>query len=117
MAVIKTKRVYDAPDKSDGCRILVDRLWPRGLSKSEAQLDEWMKDIAPSEELRKFYGHDISKWKEFRERYFKELSSKEEMVRKIIERSSEGTVTLLFAAKDEEHSNAAVLKEYLEKKV
>jgi uncharacterized protein YeaO (DUF488 family) len=115
--MIRMKRVYEPPEKSDGIRILVDRLWPRGLNKSEAQLDEWMKEIAPSGELRKFYGHDISKWEEFREKYLKELSSKEELVNKIIERASEGRVTLLFAVKDEEHSNAAVLKEYLEKKM
>lgn len=115
--MIKTKRVYDAPQKNDGYRLLVDRLWPRGMSKGEAQLDEWMKDVAPSEELRRFYGHDISRWDEFRKRYFEELSDKEELIKAILEKSSQGTVTLLFAAKDSEHSNAAALKEYLENKL
>jgi uncharacterized protein YeaO (DUF488 family) len=111
--MFKTKRIYDSPEKSDGLRILVDRLWPRGISKSEAHIDEWMKDIAPSDELRRFYGHDISKWDEFRKRYSEELSGKEELIKALIEKSSQGTVTLIFAAKDSEHSNAAVLKEFL----
>lgn len=115
--MIKIKRIYIEKDKSDGYRILVDRLWPRGVSKDKAGIDEWMKEISPSAELRNLYSHDVSKWTEFKELYFKELSEKEDLVRAIIEKESSGPVTLVFAAKDEKHSNAAALKEYIENKM
>ena len=115
--MIKIKRVYDEPNESDGFRILVDRLWPRGLSRSKIKLDLWLKDIAPSDELRKWFSHDPKKWEEFKSRYFKELDEKKELVELIIEKASRGVVTLLYGAKDERFNNAVALKEYIECKV
>jgi uncharacterized protein YeaO (DUF488 family) len=112
--MIKLKRVYDTIDESDGYRILVDRLWPRGLSKNKVEVDEWLKDIAPSDRLRKWYAHDVSKWSEFKRLYFLELSSKENLIRAIIDKRSNSTITLVYAAKDNEHNNAVALKEYIE---
>jgi len=114
--MLKLKRAYEDPAKSDGHRVLVDRLWPRGVSKEDARLDDWMKDVAPSDELRKWFGHDPEKWDEFRKRYFAELDADPEAVAKLAEKAKEGTVTLVYAAKDEEHNNAVALKEYLEKR-
>lgn len=111
--MVRIKRVYDEPAAEDGQRILVDRLWPRGISKDKAHIDEWLKEIAPSDELRKWFGHDPARWEEFRERYRQELEAKAELVAGLRELAAEGTVTLLFAAKDEEHNNAVVLKEML----
>ena len=113
---IQVKRVYDPPGASDGTRILVDRLWPRGLSKASVKLDEWMKEIAPSNELRQWFGHDESKWEEFQKRYFKELDNHSDLIEQLLQKSHTGKLTLLFAAKDEEHNNAVALKKYLEKK-
>ncbi len=113
---IRVKRVYDPPSASDGTRILVDRLWPRGLSKASLKLDEWMKDISPSNELRKEFGHHEGKWGEFQKRYFKELDEHPDLVKQLIQISRAEKLTLLFAAKDVEHNNAVALKEYLEKK-
>jgi len=110
---IKLKRIYDAPHKTDGTRILVDRIWPRGLSKSRAKVDLWIRDIAPSNELRRWFGHDPNKWGEFRRRYFKELRDNDAMVRTIHDEAARGPATLLFAAKDTQHNNAQALKEYL----
>jgi len=112
--MIKVKRVYDRPSRDDGARILVDRLWPRGLSKEAAALDTWLKDVAPSAELRKWYGHDASKWKEFKKRYASELADKEELLQQLGDRSRAGTVTLLFATREERYNNATALKEMLE---
>lgn len=112
--MIKLKRVYDKPDEADGYRILVDRLWPRGLSKTGAKIDEWLKDIAPSDQLRKWYAHDAEKWLEFKRRYFVELSTKEELLRQLIEKASTAPLTFVFAAGDVEHNNAIALKEYIE---
>ncbi len=109
--MIKIKRIYEPAEKNDGYRILADRLWPRGLSKKEAKLDLWLKDIAPSNELRKWYSHDPRKWPEFKKRYSKELKDKKNQI-KLIPKSK--NVTLLYGAKDEEHNNAVVLKEFLE---
>ncbi|MCL4528113.1 MAG: DUF488 domain-containing protein [Chloroflexi bacterium] len=114
---IQIKRVYDPPAASDGVRILVDRLWPRGLSKASLKLDEWMKDIAPSNELRKQFGHHEDNWKEFQKQYFKELDEHPDLVKQLIQISRAGKLTLLFAAKDVDHNNAVALKEYLEKKL
>ncbi len=112
--MLKIKRIYDQPSADDGTRVLVDRLWPRGLTKDKARVDDWMKDIAPSGDLRKWFGHDPGKWEEFRKRYRDELRAKTELVQKLKSGSKKGTVTLLFSAKDEQHNNAAVLKEVIE---
>jgi len=111
---IKTKRIYDKAESSDGRRILVDRIWPRGVAKTNAEIDEWYKDIAPSDELRKWFGHDRSRWVEFKARYFAELDGKTEQARALCELASHKAVTLVYAAKDEMCNNAAALKEYLE---
>jgi uncharacterized protein YeaO (DUF488 family) len=111
--MIKIKRVYDPPAPDDGKRILVDRLWPRGVKKELAHVDEWVKDIAPSTGLRTWFGHDPSRWEEFRNRYIRELRTKPELVRQLRQEAKEGTVTLVFAAKDYDHANAVVLKEVL----
>ncbi len=111
---IRIKRAYEAPSKSDGFRILVDRLWPRGVKKEDARIDLWMKDLAPSDELRKWFGHEPEKWDEFRKRYAKELAAREDALHDLSSRAAKGTVTLVYAAKDEEHNNAVALKEHLE---
>jgi len=114
--MIKIKRIYDAPSDDDGIRILVDRLWPRGLSKEKAKVDLWFKEIAPSNELRKWYGHDPKKWTEFRKRYFNDLDMKRELVNQIVQKMKEGHVTLLYSSKEEKINNAAALKEYIGKR-
>ena len=111
--MIKIKRVYDPATPEDGKRILIDRLWPRGIKKEEAKIDEWLKDIAPSGELRKWFSHDPSKYQEFKKRYLKELQKKSELLQEIRKETKKETVTLLFSAKDTEHNNATVLKEIL----
>ncbi len=113
--MVKTKRVYDPVSPDDGRRILIDRLWPRGVRKEEAHIDEWLREIAPSTELRKWFSHDPAKWEEFKKRYKKELEDKEELVRALKAEARKGTITLLFAAKDTVHVNAEVLKEVLRK--
>jgi len=113
---IKIKRAYDPPQASDGRRILVDRLWPRGLTKEKLKLDRWMKDIAPSNELRKWIHADPSKWSAFEERYFRELASQAALVGELRAMARSGTVTLVYSAKDEVRNNAAALKKYLEGK-
>lgn len=113
---IKIKRAYEEPDEADGFRILVDRLWPRGVTKEKAKLDLWLKEIAPSTELRKWFGHDPDKWSGFRGRYETELRHNDELIKTIIDKAKEGTVTLIYGARDEEHNEALVLKQYLEKK-
>lgn len=120
MGELKVKRIYEAPGETDGARILVDRLWPRGISKEKAQLTEWDKNISPSNELRKWFGHDPEKFAEFQSRYVAELDANPEagaFATRISELLEAGNVTLLFGAKDLEHNNAAVLKEWLEKAV
>lgn len=109
--MVKLKRIYDPPSADDGRRILVDRLWPRGVSKDDARTDEWLKEIAPSAELRKWFGHDPDRWEEFRKRYRDELKGHEELLERLRSEAKKGTVTLLFAAKDAEQNNAVVLKE------
>src|SRR5512140_465947 len=104
--MIKIKRVYEARAQTDGKRILIDRLWPRGLKKEEAKIDEWMKDIAPSSELRKWFGHEPEKWGEFKKRFFSELEGKRDLVDKIVSDARKGTITLLFGAKEERFNNA-----------
>ena len=111
---IRTKRVYEAPAKGDGARILVDRLWPRGLSKEKAQVDLWLKDIAPSTGLRKWFAHDAEKWQEFRRRYEAELERNDEQVAALREETAKGPVTLVYGARDTEHNEALVLKDFLD---
>jgi uncharacterized protein YeaO (DUF488 family) len=114
MTDIRIKRVYEAPTKSDGKRILVDRIWPRGMRREEAHADAWIKDIAPSSALRRWFGHDPAKWPEFRQRYLAELK-KNPAVGELREMAQERkTVTLLFGAKDSMHNNAAVLRDFLQ---
>lgn len=108
---IKIKRVYEKPDKGDGIRILVDRVWPRGLTKEKAAVDQWLKDIAPSTSLRKWFDHDPDKWNEFKKRYREELKQNKEKVLELKQQVKRGPVTLLYGAKDEEHNQAVVLKE------
>jgi uncharacterized protein YeaO (DUF488 family) len=112
--MLKIKRIYGLPTSEDGIRILVDRLWPRGLSKEKVKIDLWLKDIAPSNELRKWFSHDPKKWIEFKKKYFKELNSQKDLVDLIIQKSKRGNVTLLYGAKDEKFNNALALREYLE---
>jgi uncharacterized protein YeaO (DUF488 family) len=107
------KRVYDAPEKSDGYRVLVDRLWPRGLSKDRAALDEWIKELGPSTELRHWFGHDPARWDEFRSRYAGELTGSEDLWRPLLERARSQRVCLLFGASDTEHNQAVALQEFL----
>lgn len=115
MKKIQIKRVYDAPSKDDGCRILVDRIWPRGVSKEEAKLDDWKKDLAPSTDLREWFDHDPEKFKSFSDKYRKELRNNTDDLEKICEKTKDKTVTLVYGAKDTEHNQAVVLKEMLEK--
>jgi uncharacterized protein YeaO (DUF488 family) len=111
---VKLKRVYLKPEKSDGCRILVDGLWPRGLTKSKAKVDHWLRDIAPSNELRKWYAHDPKRWPEFKRRYAVELKRDKDAVKelKVLLRQHR-TVTFLFSSKEEKLNNATALKAYL----
>jgi len=111
---IHIKRIYADPAKADGIRILIDRLWPRGIKKETAHLDEWAKDIAPSTELREWYGHDPERWPEFKKRYKTELKHNEALNTFIEKYQQEKTLTLLYATKDEEHAHAIVLKEWLD---
>jgi uncharacterized protein YeaO (DUF488 family) len=111
--VLRVKRVYDTVSDEDGFRILVDRLWPRGMSKERARLALWLKDIAPSDGLRKWFGHEYGKRNEFKEKYHMELGEKENLVSLILEKMSSGNVTLLFGAKDKQFNNAIALKEYI----
>ncbi|KUO57905.1 MAG: hypothetical protein APF80_09975 [Alphaproteobacteria bacterium BRH_c36] len=110
---IRLSRVYDELGEISGARVLVDRLWPRGLSKERLQLDDWIKDVAPSEDLRKWFAHEPTKWAGFRERYFVELDQNPEAVGECVSWCAKGPVVLLFAAKDIEHNNAGALREYL----
>jgi uncharacterized protein YeaO (DUF488 family) len=112
---LNIKRAYEKPQKNDGIRILVDRLWPRGLSKKNAKIDIWLKDIAPSSELRKWFGHDPIKWIEFKKKYIKELKNNKTSVSELELEIKKGKVTLIYGAKDTEHNNAVVIKDFLEK--
>ena len=114
---ILLKRAYEKAAPEDGERILVERLWPRGLKKEDAKIDEWLKDLAPSTELRKWYGHDPSKWAQFKEKYWKELKDKEAALSKLAKESKQNTVTFVFGSKEEKLNNAAALKEYIETKL
>jgi len=112
--MIKLKRAYDPASGGDGTRILVERLWPRGVKKEDLQLDAWLKDVAPSTELRKWFSHDADKWTSFQRKYFAELDQKPEALEPILKASSRGRVTVIFSHHDTEHNNAVALKTYLE---
>ena len=114
--MIKLKRVYEEPSKDDGERVLVERLWPRGLSEERAAADLWLKDVAPSADLRKWFGHDPVRWEEFRERYWRELEQNKEAVDLLRKKGRAGTVTLVYAARDEEHNGALALQQYLKRR-
>ena len=112
-ANVKLKRAYEPPAAGDGTRILVDRLWPRGVSKEHAALDQWMKDISPSTELRKWFGHDPARWEEFRRRYAEELHRNGERLSQLRSLARQGPVTLIYSAHDEVHNDAIVLRDLL----
>ena len=111
---IRLKRAYEPPSDDDGVRVLVERLWPRGVRKADIALDRWLKEVAPSPELRKWYGHDRAKWGEFRRRYRAELDERAEEIEELRALARRGRLTLVLASRDVEHSSAALLKEYLE---
>lgn len=115
--MLKIKRVYEEPAKEDGFRVLIDRLWARGLTKEKAKVDLWLKDIAPSDALRKWYQHDQERWLEFKRRYFSELKDKKEFLELIQDKAKRGTVTLLFGSKEKRFNNAMALKEYFQRKM
>ncbi|AFZ69871.1 hypothetical protein Calag_0081 [Caldisphaera lagunensis DSM 15908] len=113
--MIKLKRVYDKVDEEDGLRILVERLWPRGIKKEEKKIDLWLKEIAPSNELRKWFHHDPNKWEEFKNRYYQELNNKKDIVNKLLEIiKNNKNVTFLYSTKEKNYNNAVALKEYIE---
>lgn len=113
--MFRLKRVYEPPSKADGFRVLVERLWPRGLTKKKAAVDLWLKEIAPSPELRKWYAHDVERWAEFQKRYRAELRRNKDAVLELKAQAKGRTVTLVYAAHDEEHNSALVLKRVLER--
>lgn len=115
--MIAVRRVYESPRADEGARFLVERLWPRGMRKESLHMDAWLKDVAPSDALRRWFGHDPAKWIEFQERYFAELDGKPDAIQPIVEAARRGNVTLLYSAHDTEYNNAAALKEYLSKRL
>jgi len=114
--MVRLKRAYEDASAEDGLRVLVDRLWPRGLSKQKARIDIWLKEIAPSHELRKWFGHEPAKWKDFQARYRREMKEQADSLALLRKKAKAGTVTLLFAAHDEVHNNAVVLKSVLNRR-
>ena len=110
---IKLKRAYEQPEAADGIRVLIDRLWPRGVKKVDAAIDQWMKELSPSTELRNWFGHDPARWDEFRERYAAEVSQHPDQLRQLRALAGEGTVTLVYSAHDEEHNNAVALRGFI----
>ena len=113
MMNIRIKRAYEKPDREDGTRILVDRLWPRGLTKEKARVDLWLKDVAPSTELRKWFAHDPGKWPEFESRYLEELKGNQEQLSLLRQQAAKGPVTLVYGAKDQQHNEAVILQRLL----
>jgi uncharacterized protein YeaO (DUF488 family) len=113
---IQIRRAYDPPHRGDGYRVLVDRVWPRGVSKADLDLDEWRKEIAPSTRLRQWFGHDPERWGEFQERYFAELEGKQDSVEELVKRARQGRVTLVYGAKDPDHNQAVALRAYLKRR-
>jgi uncharacterized protein YeaO (DUF488 family) len=116
-AVLKLKRVYEDSERSDGTRFLVEQLWPRGMKKEQLKLDAWMKDVAPSDSLRRWFGHDPLKWNEFQKKYRAELSENPDAWKPILTAAKRGAVTLLYSSRDTEHNNALVLKSFLEERI
>jgi uncharacterized protein YeaO (DUF488 family) len=114
--MIAVKRIYEPATPTDGARILVERLWPRGVTKSTVELEQWTKDVAPSTTLRKWFHHDPARWEEFKRRYFRELDGNEEVWRQLLRASLERRLTLIYSSHDREHNNAVALKEYLQRK-
>jgi uncharacterized protein YeaO (DUF488 family) len=110
---VRLKRAYERPGADDGVRILVDRLWPRGLNKTEARIDRWEKDLAPSTELRKWFAHDPARWEGFRRRYAAELRRRRDQLRGVRDAARQGSITLIYAARDESHNDAVVLRRVL----
>jgi uncharacterized protein YeaO (DUF488 family) len=110
---IRLRRAYDPPGRRDGYRVLVDRVWPRGVSKSDLDLDAWQREIAPSTRLRRWFGHDPARWEEFQERYFAELAEKPDAVRELVKRARRGRVTLVYGARDPDHNQAVALRFYV----
>ena len=115
--MVTVKRVYEPPAPEDGTRFLIERLWPRGIKKASLPMDAWLKDVAPSAALRRWFGHDPDKWDTFRQRYFAELDSKPEALQPLVEAMHRGHVTLLYSARTEAHNNAVALKRYLEERL
>lgn len=117
--MVAIKRAYDPPNRADGTRILVDRLWPRGLKKQEVHVEKWMRKLGPSDKLRRFFGHDSSRWQDFRKRYLTELKHPEvtSLLAELVEIARSGTLTLVYSAKDQQHNQAVVLKQLLERKL
>jgi uncharacterized protein YeaO (DUF488 family) len=113
---LRTRRIYELADPRDGARLLVDRLWPRGLKKEDCRLDGWLKDLAPSAALRRWFGHDPARWEAFQRKYFQELDAQPDACRAVADTARQQTVTLLYAARDAEHNNARALQTYLEEK-
>jgi uncharacterized protein YeaO (DUF488 family) len=111
--VIGVRRIYDPPEKGEGARYLVERLWPRGVRKADLALDGWLKDVAPGTALRRWYGHDPAKWREFRRRYLAELDARPEAVAPLVAAARRGPITLLYSARDREHNSAVALRDYL----
>ena len=115
--MIKTKRVYEPVSRADGTRLLVERLWPRGVSRLELRADAWLKEVGPSTELRQWFSHDPTKWRQFRTRYFRELDRRPESWQPILSAARDGTVTLVYSSHDTQHNNAVALQEYLDAKI
>jgi uncharacterized protein YeaO (DUF488 family) len=115
--MVQVKRAYEPPGKNDGARFLVERLWPRGVKKENLQVEGWLRDVAPSKELRGWFQHDPAKWKEFRQRYFRELGKHADAWQPLLARARRDLVTLVYSAHDTEHNNAIALKEFLDQKL
>lgn len=116
--MIRLKRAYDDPEAGDGRRVLVDRIWPRGVSREELALDDWKREVAPSDELREWFGHDADRWNGFRRRYFRELEEKLESWQDLLDAArSDEALTLVYGARDREHNNAAALREFLRRRL
>ncbi len=115
--MISLRRAYEPAKRGEGRRFLVERLWPRGVKKENLALDAWLKDGAPSTELRKWFSHDTAKWKEFRRRYFAELSAHPDALRSLLDAARQGDITLIYSSHDQQHNNAVALKEYLKRKL
>lgn len=114
--MVKVKRIYEPSEPGDGTRFLVERLWPRGMKKESLHMEAWLKDAAPSDSLRRWFGHDPQKWSEFQDRYFAELDTRREALQTLIEAAGKGNITLLYSAHDTEHNNAVALKKYVEER-